>query len=231
MVVFGAFCKHEQQLTSFTGLDKFGGGRPEGVEGLIANPKEIGNGPAQILNSVGQDVDKNIGNAEKPPPPEEVKPGQMADLLNLVRQAASASERSQQAAKYSEMSAAAAGVAGQQAMIRAQRLLWTREPTPHPFALQPHRRHPGIGIFNPKKLELPGGNSKGRSSKGGASRASMPLYLAFARQLDLRKNSASRGRRLGGRSTGQRQASHWQFLACKPIGEADLFSRLDMSVV
>merc|ERR1712093_210233 len=48
-----------------------------------------------------------------------VPAGQFEDLLNLIRQAAAASERAMNAAKYAEHAASAAGVAGQQAVVRA----------------------------------------------------------------------------------------------------------------
>merc|ERR1719158_90432 len=75
----------------------------------------------------------------------------MHDMLNLVRQAAAASERTQQAAKYAEMSASAAGLAGQQAMIRAMNLLATDgEPTASPFQPHPFRKFGGLGILRTK---------------------------------------------------------------------------------
>merc|ERR1719356_1432822 len=51
-----------------------------------------------------------------------VPPGQFEDLLNLIRQASAAAERAMNAAKYSEMAASAAGVAGQQAVVRAMHM-------------------------------------------------------------------------------------------------------------
>merc|ERR1719473_761265 len=51
-----------------------------------------------------------------------VPPGQFEDLLNLVRQSSAASERAMNAAKYAEMAASAAGVAGQQAVVRAMHM-------------------------------------------------------------------------------------------------------------
>merc|ERR1719158_2165577 len=51
-----------------------------------------------------------------------VPPGQFEDLLNLIRQASAASERAMNAAKYAEMAASAAGVAGQQAVVRAMHM-------------------------------------------------------------------------------------------------------------
>merc|ERR1712072_897644 len=44
------------------------------------------------------------------------------DILNLMRQASAASDRAMNAAKYSEMAASAAGVAGQQAVVRAMHM-------------------------------------------------------------------------------------------------------------
>merc|ERR1719321_1245122 len=51
-----------------------------------------------------------------------VPAGQFEDLLNLIRQASAASERAMNAAKYAEMAASAAGVAGQQAVVRAMHM-------------------------------------------------------------------------------------------------------------
>merc|ERR1711959_844927 len=51
-----------------------------------------------------------------------VPPGQFEDLLNLIRQASAAAERAMNAAKYSEMAASSAGVAGQQAVVRAMHM-------------------------------------------------------------------------------------------------------------
>merc|ERR1719353_2374139 len=79
-----------------------------------------------------------MGQKPHPDAPKTMSP--FADLLNLVRQAAAGSERTQQAAKYSEMSANAAALAGQQAMIRAMGILATKgAPTPNPFAALPHK--------------------------------------------------------------------------------------------
>merc|ERR1712194_483824 len=56
--------------------------------------------------------------------------------MGYQRRVHGASERTQQAAKYAEMSSAAAGVAGQQAMIRAMHLLATNGATgAHSIAL------------------------------------------------------------------------------------------------
>merc|ERR1719373_209814 len=51
-----------------------------------------------------------------------VPPGQFEDLLNLIRQSSAAAERAMNAAKYSEMAASSAGVAGQQAVVRAMHM-------------------------------------------------------------------------------------------------------------
>eukprot|EP00929_Paragymnodinium_shiwhaense_P070754 TRINITY_DN35877_c0_g1_i1.p1 TRINITY_DN35877_c0_g1~~TRINITY_DN35877_c0_g1_i1.p1 ORF type:complete len:182 (+),score=33.02 TRINITY_DN35877_c0_g1_i1:94-639(+) len=51
-----------------------------------------------------------------------VPPGQFEDLLNLIRQSSAAAERAMNAAKYAEMASSAAGVAGQQAVVRAMHM-------------------------------------------------------------------------------------------------------------
>lgn len=119
----------------------------------VADPKQLGPEISEELNKVGQEADEAApnGQSDKPPPDKKPQVGQFHDLLNLIRQASAASERTQQAAKYSEMSAAAAGVAGQQAMIRAMNLLYNHEPTPSPFQPHPYRRKNGenaFGTFN-----------------------------------------------------------------------------------
>lgn len=115
----------------------------------VADPKEIGPEAAGQLNAIGKEADEVAPNgaSDKPPPDKKPQVGQFHDLLNLIRQASAASERTQQAAKYSEMSAAAAGAAGQQAMIRAMNLLYNHEPTPSPFQPHPYRRINGENAF------------------------------------------------------------------------------------
>mmetsp|Transcript_13114 Transcript_13114/g.30629 ORF Transcript_13114/g.30629 Transcript_13114/m.30629 type:complete len:167 (+) Transcript_13114:150-650(+) len=74
-----------------------------------------------------------------------VPPGQFEDLLNLIRQASAAAERAMNAAKYSEMAASAAGVAGQQAVTRAMHMANAPgAPAASPFA--PGSPEPGLGV-------------------------------------------------------------------------------------
>mmetsp|Transcript_28730 Transcript_28730/g.52345 ORF Transcript_28730/g.52345 Transcript_28730/m.52345 type:complete len:158 (-) Transcript_28730:22-495(-) len=74
-----------------------------------------------------------------------VPPGQFEDLLNLIRQASAAAERAMNAAKYSEMAASAAGVAGQQAVTRAMHMANAPgAPAASPFA--PGSPEPGMGV-------------------------------------------------------------------------------------
>merc|ERR1719409_2261265 len=64
-----------------------------------------------------------------------VPPGQFEDLLNLIRQSSAAAERAMNAAKYAEMAASAAGVAGQQAVVRAMHMANALvHPLQHPSA-------------------------------------------------------------------------------------------------
>merc|ERR1711935_390007 len=73
-------------------------------KGPIAVAKEVGQPVADAINRVAEQADQEAGSSERQQPTEPHANGQFSDLLNLIRQAAAASERTQQAAKYAEMS-------------------------------------------------------------------------------------------------------------------------------
>lgn len=179
------------------------------------------------LRDIEQQVDENVGGEEDLKKPAATKPkyGQMHDMINLIRQAAAASERTQQAAKYAEMSATAAGYAGQQAMLRGMNILATDgEPTQSPWQPHPYRTFYGFGVFRSdyeqmlrrRKEAIPDKMFKTQPMIGlsrGKYMAEMPLLPAFALPRDILPGNATALRARRSRRAEACTFLHWQAAA------------------